>query len=89
MTRKQYRNSKPARESRPPAFIAWHVDEKGEKKFWTRIGAAWDHKDGEGFTLQLDLVPVNGGRIILRAPREDEEDQAEAGPAATEQEAGA
>jgi hypothetical protein len=75
MARQQNRNSKPARESRPPAFIAWHVDEKGEKKFWTRIGAAWHHKDGEGFTLQLDLVPANGGRIILRTPAEENTDQ--------------
>jgi hypothetical protein len=24
-----------------PALIAWHVAERGEKKFWTRLGAAW------------------------------------------------
>ena len=60
------------REARAPAFIAWHVAEKGEKKsFWTRIGAAWDHKDGEGYSLQLDLVPVSGGRIVLRKPTDE------------------
>ena len=42
MARQQNRNSKPARESRPPAFIAWHVDEKGEKKFWTLSGVSTD-----------------------------------------------
>ncbi len=75
MARIQNRNGKPARETKAPAFIAWHVDEKGEKKFWTRIGAAWDHKDGEGYTLQLDLVPVNGGRVILRTPAEENTNQ--------------
>jgi hypothetical protein len=25
-----------------------------------------------GLTLQLDLLPATGGRIVLRAPREDE-----------------
>jgi hypothetical protein len=40
-------------------------------KFWTRIGAAWEHKDGKGLTVQLDLVPVNAGRIVLRTPAED------------------
>lgn len=75
MTRNNTPNQKPARESRTPEFIAWHVDEKGEKSFWTRIGAAWDHKDGEGYTLQLDLVPVNSGRVILRVPAEDNTDQ--------------
>lgn len=63
-----------ARETKAPAFIAWHVAEKSDSKsFWTRIGAAWDHEDGKGLTLQLDLVPVSGGRIVLRIPSETEE----------------
>jgi hypothetical protein len=37
-----------------------------------RIGAAWEHEDGEGLTLQLDLLPVTGGRIVLRKPKEDD-----------------
>lgn len=61
------------RETTPPALIAWHVAERGEKKFWNRIGAAWNHEDGEGLTLQLDLIPVTGGRIVLRAPKQEEE----------------
>lgn len=61
------------RESKAPSFIAYHVADKGEdKSFWTRIGAAWDHDDGKGLTLQLDLVPVNGGRLVLRVPNEEE-----------------
>lgn len=61
------------RESAPPALIAWHVAERGEKKFWNRIGAAWNHEDGEGLTLQLDLIPVGTGRIVLRQPKDDEQ----------------
>ncbi|MBZ9944504.1 hypothetical protein LB533_25755 [Mesorhizobium sp. BR1-1-13] len=65
-----------ARETKAPAFIAWHVAEKADSKsFWTRIGAAWDHDDGKGFTLQLDLVPVSGGRIVLRTPAEATEER--------------
>ena len=65
-----------AREAKAPAFIAFHVAEKSESKsFWTRIGAAWDHEDGKGFTLQLDLVPVSGGRIVLRTPAEATEEK--------------
>lgn len=61
------------RESKAPAFIAYHVAEKSEdKSFWTRIGAAWDHSDGKGYTLQLDLLPVSAGRIVLRTPNEEE-----------------
>lgn len=61
------------RETLPPALIAWHIAERGEKKFWTRIGAAWNHEDGEGLTLQLDLIPAAGGRIILRTAKQEEE----------------
>jgi hypothetical protein len=49
------------------------VLERGEKKFWNRIGAAWEHEDGEDLTLQLDLLPVAGGRIVLRTPKQEEE----------------
>ncbi len=70
----QTQNTKTSkRENKPPVFIAYHVAEKSEdKSFWTRIGAAWDHSDGKGFTVQLDLVPVSAGRIVLRAPNEEE-----------------
>jgi len=70
-TRTHDRNGK-ARNTQPPALIAFHVTERGEKSFWTRIGAAWDHEDAKGLTVQLDLVPVNSGRIILREPAADE-----------------
>jgi hypothetical protein len=64
------------REPKAPAFIAYAVTEKGEdKSFWTRIGAAWDHEDGKGLTLQLDLVPLNGGRVVLRTPSEATEEK--------------
>jgi hypothetical protein len=67
------------REIKPPALIAYHVAERGKKSFWTRIGAAWDHEDAKGLTLQLELVPTDGGRIVLREPNavEDEAGQGE------------
>ncbi len=59
-------------EPKAPALIAWHVREaKGGKAFWTRIGAAWQHQNGDGHTLQLDLFPLDG-RIVLLAPKADE-----------------
>lgn len=48
-----------------PAFLAYHIPDR-ENAAWTRIGAAWDHKDGGGYTLALDLIPVATGRIVLR-----------------------
>ncbi len=76
MARNQTRNSKQERETVPPALIAYHVSERGEKSFWTRIGAAWEHKDGEGLTVDLDLIPVDGGRIVLRPLKDDDGAQA-------------
>jgi hypothetical protein len=74
-TRNRNQNRKPQREAQGPALIAWHIAERGEKSFWTRIGAAWDHEDGKGLTLQLDLVPVNGGRIVLREAADGETEE--------------
>ena len=54
-------------EPKQPDFHAWHVTTKGEKGFWTKVGAAWPHRDGKGLSLQLDVLPVNG-RIVLRQP---------------------
>ena len=69
---RNYGRKETKRENQPPVLIAYHVTERGEKNFWTRIGAAWDHEDHKGLTVQLDLVPVNGGRIVLREPAADE-----------------
>lgn len=55
---------------------------------WLKIGAAFSHKDGEGFDIVLAALPVNG-RVALRKPKskealaaahddEDEEDGARA-----------
>ncbi len=75
MAQKNTNQNEQATEAKGPAFIAWHVagdGKEGKKAFWTRIGAAWKHKDGEGLNLQLDLVPIGGGRIVLRTPKEDD-----------------
>ena len=64
-------NTAPSKETNPPDFLAWHVANKGDKGFWTRIGAAWFHRDRKGLSLQLEVVPING-RIVLRTPLDDE-----------------
>jgi len=59
--------------SKLPAFIAYHVrDREGQKAFFTRIGCAWKHKDGNGFNLQIETVPLDG-RITLRVASEKKE----------------
>jgi hypothetical protein len=57
-------------DAKAPDFIAWHVQQKGEKSYWNKVGASWKHKDGKGMTLQLETLPING-RIVLRVPTDN------------------
>jgi hypothetical protein len=62
-----------AKGSKAPSHIAYHVrDREGGKGFWTRIGSAWAHADGNGFNIQLDVAPLDG-RITLRLASEKKE----------------
>jgi hypothetical protein len=54
-------------EPKAPTFQAWHVINKGDNSFWTKVGAAWPHRDGKGLSLQLSVIPMNG-QIVLRQP---------------------
>ena len=55
-----------------PAFIAYRVTGKQPKTFWTNIGSAWPHKNGEGFSIELTALPLNG-RIVLLSPKAAQE----------------
>jgi hypothetical protein len=59
--------------SKKPTMIAYTVKERGDgqKAIWTRIGAAWPHGSGTGFTLQLDTLPLDG-RIVLTEPKDED-----------------
>lgn len=59
--------------AKAPTHIAYSVrDREGKKGFFTRIGAVWPHADGNGFTVQLDCVPIDG-RVTLRVATEKKE----------------
>jgi hypothetical protein len=52
--------------SKSPSHIVYHVrDRKGASSIFTRIGAAWPHKDGKGFNIEIAVVPIDG-RLSLR-----------------------
>ena len=62
--------------SNKPAFIAYQVEDGGQgeettKDHWTEVGAAWPHKDGKGFNVNLRALPIDG-RLVLRQPKERE-----------------
>lgn len=61
-------------------------DERTDKSYWTKIGMAFANNDGQGYSLKLDALPVNG-EIVLRVPkpkddqRQDRPSQSSGGPA--------
>ena len=48
-----------------PTFALYSVTGDGDAARWSRIGAAWNHKDGDGFSIKLESVPLNG-RVVMR-----------------------
>jgi len=52
-----------------PSHIAYNVRDRGEGKDskWTEIGVAFAHKDGKGFDILFDVVPLVG-KITIRVP---------------------
>lgn len=57
-------------------LFAYAVEEyetsNGKKaKTWTRIGAAFPHHNGPGFSVQLRALPLDG-RVILLPPDGDD-----------------
>lgn len=53
-------------ETNSPAFMLYRVDGNGPDARWTKIGAAWPNRDGKGFNILCDAVPLQG-RIVMRA----------------------
>jgi hypothetical protein len=63
-------DSKNQTASKSPSHVAYHVrNREGGEGFWTRIGSAWAHADGNGFNIQLDTMPLDG-RVTLRIASE-------------------
>lgn len=50
---------------RRPTHRLYRVSGDGADAIWTPIGAAWPNKDGQGFSLSCDAVPLTG-RIVMR-----------------------
>jgi hypothetical protein len=51
---------------RKPSHRLYRVLGDGPDSIWTPIGAAWPNKDGLGFSIICDAVPLHG-RIVMRA----------------------
>lgn len=60
--------------SNKPTHRVYAVKGKGDKSRWTEIGALWPHKDGKGFNLKLNMLPIDGSDITIRSvePKQDD-----------------
>ena len=62
----------PPSAGRKPTHRLYRVVGEGDAASWTPIGAAWPNKDGMGFSLSCDAVPLQG-RIMMRVITERSE----------------
>ena len=53
------------------------IRREGQDDYWLNIGLAFPHKDGNGFNIVLQALPLDG-KIVCREVTE--EDQGEAAP---------
>ncbi len=60
--------------SNKPTHRVFAVRSNEDKSRWTEIGALWPHKDGKGFSLKLDLIPIDGSDLSIRLnePKQDD-----------------
>lgn len=59
-------------QNKKPAYVAYTVTEQEgrDKGYFTRIGVAFKHGKGDGLTLLLNAMPLDG-KVVLRAPQDD------------------
>jgi hypothetical protein len=48
----------------------YESNDKTQKR-WTRIGAAFPHKEGPGFSIELKAFPVDGRLVVLPPDSDD------------------
>ena len=58
-------------QTRQPTHRLYTVKGEGKNARWIEIGAAWANRDGEGFSIKLDVIPLDG-HIVMRAPKAKE-----------------
>ncbi len=71
-------------EKQGPAFIASvsesYTDAGGkEQNYWTDVGVAFPHRDGEGFNVVIRKGLSVSGTLILRTPRSSEKEKPASG----------
>jgi hypothetical protein len=55
------------KKTKQPTHRVYAVRRAGQDtSHWAEIGAAWVNKDGRGFSLKLNLLPVGEADIVVR-----------------------
>jgi hypothetical protein len=60
----------------PPSHRVYAVTKNGKNNYWRPIGAIWPHEDGDGFSMKLDYLPLNGADIVIRKPKAESDEAA-------------
>jgi len=65
----------PIDSKRKPYLLGYTVRPSREdgKAYWSKVGIAWAHRDGEGYSIHMDALPVDGKLVLRTVP--DEQDQ--------------
>ena len=59
-------------EPRQPTHRAYSVIRReGQDDFWLNLGLVFEHKDGKGFNIVLQALPLDG-KIVCREITDDE-----------------
>ncbi|MGE0677201.1 hypothetical protein [Pseudolabrys sp.] len=61
---------KPKHTNNRPSHSVFVVEGEGDSAYWTKVGSAWAHQDGEGFNVMLTALPVTG-RLVLRVVKQE------------------
>jgi hypothetical protein len=64
-------------------------EDKNGKTWWTRVGVAFENQNGDGFSLSFEALPLPSldrdgklqVRVLMRAPRERDDDRSASQPA--------
>lgn len=61
--------------TKKPTHFVYTVREgkEADQRYWTKVGAAFAHRDRKGFSILLDALPLNG-RLTVRAPHAQKPD---------------
>jgi hypothetical protein len=57
------------RDNRPRHCTGRSNGKTGKK--WTKIGAAFPHKEGSGFSIELRAFPIDGRLVVLPPDTDD------------------